>query len=330
MQSSSLARWQHDHDFLGARHGVHERRTWAVVSLTTAMMIVEIGGGTLFGSMALVADGLHMATHVAALSIAAVAYSVARRHVGNAWFSFGTGKLGELAGFASAIILAMVALLIGYESVMRLIKPVAIEFAEAIPIAALGLGVNLLSVYLLHDHDHEHGHGADDDGDGEEHDGPHRLAIDEHDHHADHNFRAAYVHVLADVFTSVLAISALTAGSFFGWVWLDPVAGLVGTCVIAAWAYSLIKSSSAVLLDAVAGRSRAALIRERLEIDGDRVADLHLWQVGPGHLAVIAVIVTRRPRPPDHYKTLLASIDSLSHSNVEGNAALEGPDQRAA
>jgi len=330
MQSSSLARWQHDHDFLGARHGVHERRTWAVVSLTTAMMIVEIGGGTLFGSMALVADGLHMATHVAALSIAAVAYSVARRHVGNAWFSFGTGKLGELAGFASAIILAMVALLIGYESVMRLIKPVAIEFAEAIPIAALGLGVNLLSVYLLHDHDHEHGHGADDDGDGEEHDGPHRLAIDEHDHHADHNFRAAYVHVLADVFTSVLAISALTAGSFFGRVWLDPVAGLVGTCVIAAWAYSLIKSSSAVLLDAVAGRSRAALIRERLEIDGDRVADLHLWQVGPGHLAVIAVIVTRRPRPPDHYKTLLASIDSLSHINVEVNAALEGPDQRAA
>jgi cation diffusion facilitator family transporter len=332
MQSSSLARWQHDHDFLGARHGVHERRTWAVVSLTTAMMILEIGGGTLFGSMALVADGLHMATHVAALSIAAVAYSVARRHVGNAWFSFGTGKLGELAGFASAIILAMVALLIGYESMMRLIKPVAIAFAEAIPIAALGLGVNLLSVYLLHDHDHddELGHGADDDGDGEEHGGPHRLAIDEYDHHADHNFRAAYVHVLADVFTSVLAISALTAGSYFGWVWLDPVAGLVGTCVIAAWAYSLIKSSSAVLLDAVAGRSRAALIKERLEIDGDRVADLHLWQVGPGHLAVIAVIVTSRPRPPDHYKTLLAGIDSLSHINVEVNAALEGPDQRAA
>jgi cation diffusion facilitator family transporter len=330
MQSSSLARWQHDHDFLGARHGVHERRTWAVVSLTTAMMIAEIGGGTLFGSMALVADGLHMATHVAALSIAAVAYSVARRHVGNDWFSFGTGKLGELAGFASAIILAMVALLIGYESVMRLIKPVAIEFAEAIPIAALALGVNLLSVYLLHDQDHERGHGADDDGDGEEHGGPHHLAIDEHDHHADHNFRAAYVHVLADVFTSVLAISALTAGSYFGWVWLDPVAGLVGTCVIAAWAYSLIKSSSAVLLDAVAGRSRAALIRERLEIDGDRVADLHLWRVGPGHLAVIAVIVTSRPRPPDHYKTLLAGIDSLSHINIEVNAALEGPDQRAA
>jgi len=351
MQSSSLARWQHDHDFLGARHDVHERRTWAVVTLTTIMMIAEIGGGTLFGSMALVADGLHMATHVAALSIAAIAYSVARRHVGNAWFSFGTGKLGDLAGFASAIILAMVALLIGYESVMRLIKPVAIEFAEAIPIAALGLGVNLLSVFLLHDHDHDHDHdhGDDDDhdddhhhddhdhgygaiaaGDREKHGGPHRLMIDERDHHADHNFRAAYVHVLADVFTSVLAISALAAGAFFGWVWLDPVAGLAGTCVISAWAFSLIKSSSAVLLDAVAGRSRAALIKERLETDGDLVVDLHVWQVGPGHLAVIAVIVTSRPRPPDHYKLLLAGIDSLSHVNVEVNVTHGDSDQRAA
>jgi cation diffusion facilitator family transporter len=201
---------------------------------------------------------------------------------------------------------------------------------QARPIAALGLTVNLLSVYLLRDHDHELGHSADDDGDGREHGGPHHHVVDQHDHHADHNFRAAYVHVLADVFTSILAISALTAGSYFGWVWLDPAAGLVGTCVISAWAYSLIKSSSAVLLDAVAGRSRAALIRERLEIDGDRVADLHLWRVGPGHLAVIAVIVTSRPRPPDHYKTLLASIDSLSHINIEVNAALEGPDQRAA
>src|SRR6266853_1042428 len=196
MQSQTLARWQHDHDFLGARHGAHERRTWAVVSLTTVMMIAEIGGGALFGSMALVADGLHMATHVAALSIAAVAYSFARRHVRNDWFSFGTGKFGELAAFASAIILAMVALLIGYESVLRLINPVVIAFAEAIPIAALGLCVNLLSVFLLHDHDH----GADDDCDREDH----RHDVAEHDHHADHNFRAAYIHVLADAFTSVL------------------------------------------------------------------------------------------------------------------------------
>ena len=316
MQSQSLARWQHAHDFLGARHGVHERRTWAVVSLTTVMMIVEIGGGTLLGSMALMADGLHMATHVAALSIAAVAYSFARKNVGNDWFSFGTGKFGELAAFASAVILAMVALLIGYESVMRLIHPVAIAFAEAIPIAVLGLGVNLLSVFLLHDHDHQAAHDHDDDDD-HDHDDPNGP---EHDHHADHNFRAAYIHVLTDAITAVLAISALAAGAYFGWVWLDPVAGLIGFCVISVWAFGLIKSSAAVLLDAVAGHQRLALIKQRLEIDGDRVTDLHLWRVGPGHLAVIAAIATARPRPPDDYKAQLAGIDGLSHVNIEVNS----------
>jgi cation diffusion facilitator family transporter len=322
MQSQSLARWQHAHDFLGARHGVHERRTWAVVSLTTVMMIVEIGGGTLLGSMALMADGLHMATHVAALSIAAVAYSFARKNVGNDWFSFGTGKFGELAAFASAVILAMVALLIGYESVMRLIHPVAIAFAEAIPIAVLGLGVNLLSVFLLHDHDHQaaHDHDHDDDDDHDhDHDHDHHSGP-EHDHHADHNFRAAYIHVLTDAITAVLAISALAAGAYFGWVWLDPVAGLIGFCVISVWAFGLIKSSAAVLLDAVAGHQRLALIKQRLEIDGDRVTDLHLWRVGPGHLAVIAAIATARPRPPDDYKAQLAGIDGLSHVNIEVNS----------
>jgi cation diffusion facilitator family transporter len=324
MQSQTLSRWQHDHDFLGASHGRHERRTWAVVSLTAFMTIVEIGGGTLFGSMALIADGLHMSTHVAALSIAAVAYSFARRHVANDWFSFGTGKLGELAAFASAIILAMVALLIGYESVMRVIFPVNIRFGEAIPIALLGLGVNLLSIFLLHDH-------ADHDGD-HHHDAGHDADQHEHDHHADHNFRAAYFHVLADAFTSVLAISALAAGAYFGAAWLDPLAGLAGTCVIAVWAYGLIKSSAAVLLDAVAGRTRATLIRERLEIDGDRVADLHLWRIGPGHLAMIAVMVTGRPRSPDDYKAQLVGIDGLSHVNIEVNVISGGKDsdQRAA
>ena len=264
MRSQSLARWQHDHDFLGAKHGIHERRTWAVVSLTTVMMVIEIGGGTLFGSMALVADGLHMATHVAALSIAAVAYSFARKNVGNDWFSFGTGKFGELAAFASAIILAMVALLIGYESVTRLIHPVAIAFAEAIPIAVLGLGVNLLSVFLLHDHDHNAAHDHDDDDDhhhgDDDHDHDHDHNVPDHDHHADHNFRAAYIHVLTDAITAVLAISALAAGAYFGWVWLDPVAGLIGFCVISVWAFGLVKSSAAVLLDAVASRRRLDLI----------------------------------------------------------------------
>jgi cation diffusion facilitator family transporter len=218
----------------------------------------------------------------------------------------------------------MVALLIGYESVMRLIHPVAIAFAQAIPIAVLSLGVNLLSVFLLHDHDHDAApdhHDDDDDGHGHDHDNDHDdHDRPEHDHHADHNFRAAYIHVLADAITAVLAISALAAGAYFGWVWLDPVAGLIGFCVISVWAFGLIKSSAAVLLDAVAGRQRLALIRQRLEIDGDRVTDLHLWRVGPGHLAMIAAIATARPRPPDDYKAQLAGIDGLSHVNIEVNS----------
>jgi len=328
MDAQFLERWRHDHIFLGEKHGTYERRTWSVVALTTVMMITEIGGGVLFGSMALVADGLHMSTHVAALSIAAAAYSLARRHLGNDWFSFGTGKLGELAAFASAIILAMVALLIGYESVTRLINPVAIEYREAIPIAVLGLGVNLVSAFLLRDHDHR-GPGdrhLDHDHDHDDHDHDRDPA-----HHADFNIRAAYVHVLADAVTSLLAISALAAAAYFGLPWLDPTAGLIGTAVIAAWAYSLIKSAAAVLLDAVPSRARAELIRQRLEIDGDRVADFHLWRLGPGHLGVLAVVVSENPRAPDYYKARLAGIEGLSHINIEVNpcpaatAAAAGP-----
>jgi cation diffusion facilitator family transporter len=325
MDADLLERWRHDHAFLGAKHGTHERRTWAVVALTTVMMIAEIGGGAWSGSMALIADGLHMSTHVAALSIAAVAYSFARRHVGNDWFSFGTGKLGELAAFASAIILAMVALLIGYESVARLFHPVAIAFREAIPIALLGLGVNLASALLLHDDGHHHddeteladAHDRDDDHDHDhaEHDHAHH----DHSHHADYNFRAAYIHVLADAVTSLLAISALVAAAYFDLPWLDPVAGLLGTIVISVWAYSLIKSAAAVLLDAVPSRARAGLIRQRLEIENDRVTDLHVWRLGPGHLGVVAVIVTEHPRPPDYYKARLAGIEGLSHVSIEVN-----------
>jgi cation diffusion facilitator family transporter len=332
MDADLLERWRHDHAFLGAKHGTHERRTWAVVALTTVMMIAEIGGGAWSGSMALIADGLHMSTHVAALSIAAVAYSFARRHVGNDWFSFGTGKLGELAAFASAIILAMVALLIGYESVARLFHPVAIAFREAIPIALLGLGVNLASALLLHDdgHHHDHddeteladAHDRDDDHrhDHAEHDHAHHdHSHHDHSHHADYNFRAAYIHVLADAVTSLLAISALIAAAYFGLPWLDPVAGLLGTIVISVWAYSLIKSAAAVLLDAVPSRARAGLIRQRLEIENDRVTDLHVWRLGPGHLGVVAVIVSEHPRPPDHYKARLAGIEGLSHVSIEVN-----------
>ena len=305
MHTQSLAPWQHEHEFLGKKHHEHERRTWAVVVLATVMMIAEITGGLLFGSMALVADGLHMSTHVAALSIAAIAYSIARTHMANERFSFGTGKLGELAAFASAIILAVVALLIGYESVARLINPVEIRFGEAIPLAVLGLGVNLISAWLLHDHDHHHAH--EEEGHAE-----HDQA-----YHSDHNFRAAYIHVLADAFTSLLAISALVAGLYLGWVWFDPAVGLVGTAVIAAWAWNLIKSSGAVLLDTVPSRERAELIRQRLEVGDDRVADLHVWRLGPGHLGIMAVVVSHNPLPPDHYKARLSGIDGLSHVNIE-------------
>jgi cation diffusion facilitator family transporter len=348
MDADSLGRWRHDHAFLGAKHGAHERRTWAVVALTTVMMIVEIGGGAWSGSMALVADGLHMSTHVAALSIAALAYRFARRHVGNDWFSFGTGKIGELAAFASAIILTIVALLIGYESASRLFHPVAIAFREAIPIAIIGLGVNLLSAFLLHDHDghdhdgddhdgddhHGHSHGEPDDagllralGHDDDHDHDHHRDHDDRDHaghhdrahHADYNFRAAYLHVIADAVTSLLAISALGAAAYFNLPWLDPIAGLLGAIVITIWAYGLIKSAAAVLLDAVPSRARAGLIRQRLEADNDRVTDLHVWRLGPGHLGVLAVIVSEHPRPPDYYKARLAGIEGLSHVSIEVN-----------
>lgn len=342
MDAQALDRWRHDHIFLGAKHGAYEKRTWTVVALTVVMMIAEIGGGAMFGSMALVADGLHMSTHVLALTIAAVAYSIARRHVANDWFSFGTGKIGELAGYSSAIILGLIALLIGYESVLRLINPVTISYGEAIPIAVLGLCVNLVSAFLLRDHDdHHHHHGAAEeeghyhpeldrpDYEHREHDhDDHDLAHDhdhahEHEHDAGHatdfNMRAAYVHVLADAVTSLLAISALSAAAYFGLPWLDPVAGLIGTVVIAAWAYSLIRSAAAVLLDSVPSRSRALLIRRRLEIEGDRVTDFHLWRLGPGHLGVLAVLVTENPRAPDFYKARLAGIAGLSHVNIEVN-----------
>jgi cation diffusion facilitator family transporter len=325
MDADTFERWRHDHAFLGARHGTHERRTWAVVALTAVMMIVEIGGGVWSGSLALIADGLHMATHVAALSIAALAYLVARRHVGNDWFSFGTGKLGELAAFASAVILTMVALLIGWESVTRLIQPVPIAFAEAIPIAVLGLGVNLVSAFLLHDdeHLHAHGHAEHDDHDHDhDHDDHHdhdHAGHDDHSHHADHNFRAAYIHVLSDALTSLFAIAALSATAYFDLHWLDPIAGLLGMIVITIWAYSLIRSAAAVLLDAVPSRARAGLIRQRLETGGDRVTDLHVWRLGPGHLGVLASIVSKDPQPPSHYKARLDGIEDLSHVSIEVN-----------
>ena len=398
----------HSHVFLGDGHEQAERRTWWVIGLCAAMMVLEIVGGLLFGSIALVADGMHMSTHAGALLLAALAYSYARKHAHDARFTFGTGKLGDLAGFTSAIILAMIALLIGYEAVSRLFAPVPIHFAEAIPIAALGLAVNVGSVWLLGGgghHHHGHGHGHDDHGHDEAHrietpsgtvvlrvfedgvppvfqlhpqagvtldasavriealrpDGmrqvfamadrggwlesveaipePHQftasvriggreypVAFEEHGHghdghgaaHRDNNMRAAVVHVVADAAVSALVIIGLLLARTFGWLWMDPLAGIVGACVIASWSYGLVRDTGAILLDMVPDRRVADGVRQAIEAEGDRLADLHLWRLGPGHLgAIVAVSTAEGARGPDHYRRLLARFPALSHVTVE-------------
>lgn len=323
MYTNNIQAWQHDHIFLGKKHERHERRTWLVVWLTVAMMVAEIIGGTVWGSMALVADGWHMSTHALALGIAALAYRFARIYAKDSRLSFGTGKFGELAGFSSALILAMIALFIGYESVTRLVNPVDIGFSQAIPIAVVGLLVNLASAWLLHDDDHHH---HNDEARGHAHGDGHHHEHGHHHHH-DTNHRAAYVHVLADALTSVLAIVALLAGRYFGLAWLDPVMGLVGTVVILAWSWTLVKSAGAVLLDAVPSANMVSNIRGRLERDGDEVADLHLWRLGPGHMAAIISIVSDQPQAPDSYKSRLSGIHGLSHVTVE---VQECPDRQPA
>jgi cation diffusion facilitator family transporter len=404
----------HSHVFLGDAHETSERRTWAVIWLCSAMMIAEIVGGALFGSIALVADGLHMSTHAGALLLAALAYTYARKHAHNRNFSFGTGKLGDLAGFTSAIVLAMIALLIGYESLSRIFAPVPIHFAEAIPIACLGLVVNVASAWLLsgghdhghghgHDHGHHHGHGhAHHAG---HHDDAHDIAtvagvvildvmedgvpprfrlrakdgaapaaettsietarpdgtrqlfamrdrggylesineipephsftatvrigqqscsvvFAEHDHahesaSRDNNMRAAVIHVAADAAVSVLVIVGLLLARMFGWLWMDPLAGIIGACVIAAWSYGLIRDTGAILLDMNPDQGMASRVRQIVETEGDRVADLHLWRLGPGHLGAIVSVVTTNGRQADHYRRRLAHFKSLSHLTVE-------------
>lgn len=314
MHSQSVEPWRHSHVFLGAHHDAHEFRTWCVVALTAAMMVAEIVGGTIFGSIAVVADGWHMSTHAGALAIAGFAYRFARRHAHDPRFSFGTGKLGELAAFASAVILALIALLIGYEAMMRFAAPVTIDFSQAIWLAVVGLGVNVVSAWLLfapHAHHHHH---------GREHHGDEHHAHGGHHHGHDTNLRAAYVHVLADALTSVLAIIALACGLLFGWVWMDPLMALVGVGVILSWSFSLIRTAGAVLVDMVSDPHLAAAIRGRLEVDGDRVSDLHLWRLGPGHTGVIAALVSDRPKAPGIYKERLAGLSGLSHVTIEVHA----------
>jgi cation diffusion facilitator family transporter len=320
MHTQDLSRWKHGHTFAAGQGTSGERRTRWVVGITLAMMAGEIVAGLAFGSMALLADGWHMGTHAAALGLAVFAYRYARRHAADPRYSFGTGKVGALGGFASAVGLAVVALVVFGESVARLASPVAIRFDEAIAVALLGLAINVGCALLLRDDHHHHG--------GDDHD-------DDHDHHhepahRDHNLRAAYLHVLADALTSVLAIAALVAGRTFGWTWMDPVMGIVGALVIARWSFGLLRDTSAVLLDAEVTSSRREAIRRSLEAHADnRVADLHVWRVGPRHLAVIASVVTAQPREPAHYRRMLAAFDDLVHVTIEVHAC-EAHGDRAA
>ncbi len=302
----------HSHVFLGEGHERSERRTWAVIWLCGAMMALEIVGGLAFGSIALVADGLHMSTHAGALLLAALAYRYARKHAADPRFTFGTGKLGDLAGFSSAIILVMIAVLIGYEAVSRLFAPVPIRFAEAIPIAALGLAVNVASAWLLsggghhHGHDHEHDHG---------HEHGHGAA------HRDNNMRAAAIHVLADAAVSVLVVIGLLLARAFGWLWMDPLAGIAGACVIASWSYGLIRDTGAILLDMNPDRGVTESVRQAIEAGGDTLRDLHVWRLGPGHLGAIVSVTTASGHDTAFYRSRLAHLPSLSHLTVEVDRA---------
>ena len=278
-----------DHIYLSAGHDQNAKRTLWVVWLTAATMVVEIAFGWITGSMALLADGFHMATHAGALAVAAAAYSYARRHARNPRFTFGTGKVGDLSGFASALLLGVTALFILVESVLRFFEPVSVKFGEATLVAVIGLAINLISALLLgHDHSHDHGH--NDQGHshhGHDHDHSHG-----HDHkkgHADNNLRAAYVHVLTDALTSVLAIAALLAGRYMGWWWLDPAVGILGAVVIARWAWGLMKDTAAILLDS-AEPALMKRIKALVEAEGGTIRDLHVWRIGPhAHAAIISL-----------------------------------------
>ncbi|RPJ13519.1 MAG: cation transporter [Desulfobacteraceae bacterium] len=305
MHIKNLETWKHSHDF-AVIHKKGERRTARVLFLTAATMVIEIIAGAAFGSMALLADGWHMGTHVAAFMITIFAYKYARKHQNTSRFTFGTGKVTVLGGFASAVALFVVALVMSVESVQRIFAPQIIHFNEAIGVAVLGLFVNVVCAFTLQA-DHEH--------------------LDEHSHQShDHNLKAAYYHVLADALTSVLAIIALVSGKMFGWNWLDPVMGIIGAVVITRWSYILLKETSPILLDENIEENRRSLIRGIIESDSDnRICDLHLWKVGPNDYAVLVSLVTHFPKPVEYYKNLLKDIDNLSHMTIEINQCMSDP-----
>lgn len=309
MHTHSIEEFRHPHDHSGSTEH-HEARTRWVVVITAAMMVAELVIGTLTNSMALTADGWHMATHAGALGLSAMAYWFARTRARESSFTFGTGKVYALAGYTSAVILGLVAILMLVESFRRLANPLPIHFGEALPVAVLGLLVNLVSVKLLDTDDHGH----------HEHHG--------HGHAHDHNLRAAYFHVLADAFTSVLAIAALVGGRYAGWTFLDPVMGVIGGLVILRWGVGLCRDSARQLLDVVPSAKTADAIRARVEeLDDARVADLHLWEIGPGRNGCIVSLVTATPKDAGFYRQAILSVSNLAHLTVEVQRC---PDHEAA
>ena len=318
MAIHDLSAWQHSHAFdAGNRAG--ERRTWMVVALTAATMVAEIVAGWITGSMALLADGWHMATHVAALSIAGIAYALARKWARDERFAFGTWKIEVLGAFTSALLLGMIALAMVWESVRRLVSPEAIDFGPALVVAVVGLMVNIASALLLEGHGNAH----------HQHDHPDRDHPRDHDHHGHHhrdlNLQSAYVHVIADAFTSVLAIAALSAGLWLGWQWLDPVMGLVGSGVILWWARGLLADSARVLLDREMDSPVVPRIREAIQSDGDaEIADLHVWRVGRASYAAVMTVVADEPLSPASYRDRVNDIPGLVHVSVEVNRCPHG------
>lgn len=304
MHAETLKKWSHPHDFtVDNPHG--ERRAHYVLLLTAVTMVVEVVAGSVYGSMALLADGWHMGTHVAAFLIAIFAYRYARNHASDPRYAFGTGKVNVLGGFASAIALAVVALIMGLESLHRFVEPQMIHFDESIIVAVIGLAVNVASMLMLKDHHHHHHH-------GEAHDEAHS-----HEHH-DHNLKAAYLHVLTDAMTSLFAIFALLLGKYLGLHWLDPLMGIVGAVIITRWSLGLLKESSPILLDASIGRDYQGEVVKAIESDSDnRIADIHIWKVGAHHYAAAISLVTHFPRPAAHYRALLSPFDKLSHVTIE-------------
>lgn len=324
MHIYKLDNWQHKHNF-EVDNKKAERRTLYVLFLTATTMIVEIIAGSMFGSMALLADGWHMGTHVAAFTITIIAYKYARKHARDPIYSFGTGKVNVLGGFASAVALAVVALMIFVESLERVFNPHTIYFNEAIAVACVGLVINLFSAFLLKDEHHHHGHHHHHHEHGHHHEHEHEHEH-EHHHEEDHNLRAAYIHVLADATTSLFAIIALIFGKYLGWNWLDPIMGIVGTIIITRWAYGLLKDTSPILLDASLKNANKDRIIKTIEADRDnRVVDLHIWQLGANHYATIVSLVTHYPETAQYYKNLLKDFKDLEHITIEINVCKDKP-----